>query len=402
MAAGGPTAIASCRSTTPPGIDPYGHPAKIGTRLEIDPDQATWVKWIFEQYADGMSPMKIVEQLNRQGVPPPGMFYKRKSATPPTWCASALYGNVTYGLGMLNNRRYKGEVTWGRSRWPKDPDTKIKQRVLCAEQDWLTQAAEHLRIVEDDLWARVRQRQQDVHTGERGDPDGAPCQRPNGSRPEISVQRLLTCGQCGHKFVILDPTRYGCSGWKYRGLSVCTNTTMAAAIARRRALTGSHPARLVHRRGEGAVRQGNGPALEPSVNAIRTLTPAKLRRGCRRSNRRSPISWTAIKAGIFTASTKAANWSKLEAERTRLQTGRADEDRHPSSRPFSRTPLGDSRRLLTDLANVTQHQVDMARAHATDVDGKEIVLHPCADGAERYLTAEVIRGLCGITAAGPG
>lgn len=27
--------------------------------------------------------------------------------------------------------------------------------------------------------------------------------------------------------MILDPTRYGCSEWKYRSLSVCTNTTMA-------------------------------------------------------------------------------------------------------------------------------------------------------------------------------
>ena len=31
--------------------DPYGQPVRIGTRLEIDPEQATWVRWIFEQYA---------------------------------------------------------------------------------------------------------------------------------------------------------------------------------------------------------------------------------------------------------------------------------------------------------------------------------------------------------------
>lgn len=33
--------------------DPYGQPARIGTRLEIDPDQARWVQWVFESYADG-------------------------------------------------------------------------------------------------------------------------------------------------------------------------------------------------------------------------------------------------------------------------------------------------------------------------------------------------------------
>lgn len=72
---------------------------------------------------------------------------------------------MTYGLGMgmLNNRRYRGEVTWGRARWEKDPDTKKKRRFLCAEQDWLAQPAEHLRIIEDQLWERVKRRQQDIH-----------------------------------------------------------------------------------------------------------------------------------------------------------------------------------------------------------------------------------------------
>jgi len=36
---------------------------------------------------------------------------------------SALYGNVTYGTGLLNNHLYKGEVIWNRTQWIKDPDT---------------------------------------------------------------------------------------------------------------------------------------------------------------------------------------------------------------------------------------------------------------------------------------
>ena len=41
----------------PKKTDPYGRPARIGTRLEILPEQAEWVRWIFEQYADGWSPL---------------------------------------------------------------------------------------------------------------------------------------------------------------------------------------------------------------------------------------------------------------------------------------------------------------------------------------------------------
>ena len=38
----------------------------------------------------------------------------------------------------------------------------------------------------------------------------------------------MVCGVCSRKFVIVDPTRYGCSGWRYRGQSVCNNTVMAS------------------------------------------------------------------------------------------------------------------------------------------------------------------------------
>ena len=40
----------------PTKTDPYGNPARIGTKLAIDPEQAHWVRWIFERYAEGMSP----------------------------------------------------------------------------------------------------------------------------------------------------------------------------------------------------------------------------------------------------------------------------------------------------------------------------------------------------------
>ena len=36
----------------------------------MDPEQATWVRWIFERYAEGQSPIKIVTELNRPRVAP--------------------------------------------------------------------------------------------------------------------------------------------------------------------------------------------------------------------------------------------------------------------------------------------------------------------------------------------
>ena len=159
----------------------------------------------------------IVEELNRQGVPPPGVFYKRKSAQPPTWCASALYGNPKFWLGMLNNRRYLGEVTWGLARWPKDPDTKKKQRMLCAEEDWLTQPPEHLRIIEDPLWARVKRRQQDVQKGSAAIRTALHANVRTRRGPKYLFSSLLMCAQCGHKFIIVDPGTTDVAGGSHVG-----------------------------------------------------------------------------------------------------------------------------------------------------------------------------------------
>lgn len=370
--------------------DPYGHPARIGTRLGVDAEQEKWVRWIFERYAEGMSPMKIVEELNRQGVPPPGTFYKRRSSKPPTWCASALYGNVKHGLGMLNNRLYKGELTWGRSRWEKDPDTKRKQRFLCEEQDWIRHPVEHLRIVDDELWARVKQRQQDIHQASAAIRTALSLSptTSTGRGPKYLFSSLLVCAKCQHKFIIVDPRHYGCGGWKYRGLSVCTNTikvsravvesVLLEAIrhdlfsAEHQAVFTQEATRLLseHRRAQKPDHQQAAKRLQDVEQEIANIM-------------------TAIKAGIVTPSTKAA-LEQAEAERDALlQSVQGQHKQVAKVAAFLPNAIRRFKALLGDLENVTQLQVDKARGLLRVMLGSAITLHPCADGAERYLTAEV-------------
>jgi hypothetical protein len=52
--------------------------------------------------------------------------------------------------------------------------------------------------------------------------------------------------------------------------------------------------------------------------------------------------------------------------------------------------------LIDDLANVTQLQVERVRSLLRVLLGKEIVLHPTADGTARYLTAEVSGDYAGL------
>jgi hypothetical protein len=295
-------------------MDPYGHPARIGTRLAIDPEQARWVRWIFERYADCWSPLKIVEELNRQQVPPSGAAYRRRSTRRVTWCASALHGDVTQGTGLLNNPLYIGQHIWGRARWEKHPDTKKSTRFLRDRSEWIITDAPELRLIDEALWARVKARQAAVYRQSatiraalRLSPTTS-----TGRGPKYLFSGLLVCAQCQHKFIIVDPRHYGCGGWKYRGLSVCTNTIKVSRAAVVSVLLAAIQRDLFTEEGFTVFRQEVTRLL-----ATRRRPPVPARR-LEQVEREIENIMAAIKQGILTQTTKAA-LDRAEAERERLR-----------------------------------------------------------------------------------
>jgi hypothetical protein len=52
--------------------------------------------------------------------------------------------------------------------------------------------------------------------------------------------------------------------------------------------------------------------------------------------------------------------------------------------------VGKFKSLVGDLATVTQHQVGKARGMLKELVGGQIVLHLSSEGAERFLTAELL------------
>ena len=263
--------------------------------------------------------------------------------------AAFTYGNVKYGLGMLNNRLYKGELTWGRSRWVKDPDTKRKQRFLCEEQDWIRHSAEHLRIINEELWERVKRRQQNVHQAITAIRTALHANARTGRGPKYLFSGLLRCGECGHKFVILDPTRYGCSGWKYRGLSVCTNTTMAPRKLVEELLLEAIQRDLFTEEGQAVfTREVAGLLTEHRRTEKPDLLQAKKR--LQDVDREIENIMVAIKAGILTPSTKRA-LERAEAERTTLlHTVQGQQKNIAKVAAFLPDAIGRFKALITDLA----------------------------------------------------
>ncbi|MBO9194850.1 recombinase family protein [Rhizobium sp. 16-449-1b] len=106
----------------------------------LDQEPAEVVLWIFQMYADGLSPAKIAAILTDEGVPGPG---GRK------WRGDLIRGDRIRRTGILND-----EIYIGRS-W-------VPGRIFAN--------APALQIVSMDLWIRVKRRQDFAARGPVGSP----------------------------------------------------------------------------------------------------------------------------------------------------------------------------------------------------------------------------------------
>jgi DNA invertase Pin-like site-specific DNA recombinase len=188
------------------GLDAKGEP--IGHYLEVHEEQAKWVRWCFEHYAEGWAPRRIVYELNRLGVPSP-----RGSS----WAISALYGQPKYGTGVLRNELYRGMYIWNRSQWVKDPDTGRRRRLERSRDQWQTRETPALRIVSEELWTACAERINGPKRTKPGKPKRAP------------LSGLLKCGHCGGSVTAVTAGAYGCTAHKDRGPTVCAGVRVKRA-----------------------------------------------------------------------------------------------------------------------------------------------------------------------------
>lgn len=185
---------------------PYGYRVTSTGERSIDPAQREIVCEIFQKYSSGTPPRSIAAALNARGV---------RAGRGGTWCASAIYGDMKRGIGILANQIYRGRMIWNRSHWPKDLDGR-RRRVERPESEWIITEHPELRIVDEALWQRVQARFAEVR-------HRMPSSRHPGARPKYLLSGLMKCGSCGATMVVVDRYRYGCAANKDRGPGVCTN-----------------------------------------------------------------------------------------------------------------------------------------------------------------------------------
>jgi len=172
-------------------------------QLTINPEEAALVCRIFELYADGASLKQICNLLNAEGVPSP-RARERGKYNAGIWNPSTLSGSVELGEGVLNNSLYIGRRIFNRRTWVEVPNDKRGfRRVprLNPEADWVIREEPDLRIIDQDLWLRVKQRQVEARNARddkfklTGNPLGG------AKRPAHLLSGLVECGCCGGPFV---------------------------------------------------------------------------------------------------------------------------------------------------------------------------------------------------------
>tara|TARA_R110002072_G_scaffold266301_1_gene425157 strand:+ start:8679 stop:10268 length:1590 start_codon:yes stop_codon:yes gene_type:complete len=204
------------------GAAPFGYKnikTESGSIIQINPEAAETVKWIFEEFAGGRSPKSIVSELNERKV---------NSPRGSSWGISSLYGSPAKGTGVLHNELYIGRQIWNRSQWLKDPDTGKRIRVERPESEWCINEREDLRVIPNELWgkSRLRFKTPSIKGGVQG----------KGGRVRSLLGGLLTCDQCGAPIVVVSSHSYGCSNRMNRGASICEGVNVNRQVAENKLL----------------------------------------------------------------------------------------------------------------------------------------------------------------------
>jgi site-specific DNA recombinase len=189
------------------GLGPDGQPL-TGER-RVNAGEAAVVRRIFEEYAAGISPRAIAKRLNAEGVPGP---------SGGTWGPSTIHGNRQRGTGILNNELYIGRLVWNRLRYVKDPETGKRVSRLNPDSGWIVQNVPGLRIVDQELWERVKTCQGALEISRSVDDGPGYWDR---RRPRYLFTGLMHCAVCGGGIVHFNKVYIGCANARNKG--TCDN-----------------------------------------------------------------------------------------------------------------------------------------------------------------------------------
>ncbi|MDR0809376.1 MAG: recombinase family protein [Gemmobacter sp.] len=176
----------------------------------INQAEAGIVRRIFADYLAGKSSRTIAMALNREGVAGP---------QGSEWGPSTIHGNPKRGTGILNNEMYIGKLVWNRLRYVKDPDTGRRVSRLNPESEWVIQEVPGLRIIDDEVWATVKERQNRLAYEPAA--ENTTNFMNDRRRPKHLFAGLVKCGCCGGGYSMISKDLLGCATARNKG--TCDN-----------------------------------------------------------------------------------------------------------------------------------------------------------------------------------
>lgn len=168
---------------------------------EINEYQATVIQRIYSEYASGKKTADILAGLNSDGIPAPrgGL-----------WKLTALLGSPKKRDGILRTEIYLGKLVFNKTRVVRNPATNKKRFIINPEVEWTKVDVPHLRIIPDDLWQAVRDRDHPRPQSSR-----LPRTRVLTTHNQHALTGWIKCGWCGGSKSIANNSRYLCSTHRY-------------------------------------------------------------------------------------------------------------------------------------------------------------------------------------------
>ena len=164
---------------------PYGYRNAGGGRLEIVPEEAEVIRWVFESYLNGQGIVTIAEEMNRRGVP--------KKHGEAAW--------IPYAVACwLRNEKYTGNTLCQKTFTTGFPYISVKNR---GEVDQFYIENSHPAIISQEIFDKVQALRK-----KKKAPVSAPSKFP--------LTRKMICGKCGATFY-RTVDRHGANNWVCSG-----------------------------------------------------------------------------------------------------------------------------------------------------------------------------------------
>ncbi|HXG70470.1 MAG TPA: recombinase family protein [Gemmatimonadaceae bacterium] len=353
-------------------LDPNGHPALLGKRLEIDEAEAPIVRSIFEVYAAGMGVPGIVRKLNEEGI---------KGRRGAAW----KFGSVSR---LLANERFTGVQIWGQRRFERRPGTNQTVARPVDRGEWRIVQRPDLRIVNDELWRTVQQRRSVVAGVARQAGSGLMRGRNAKLHSRHLFSGFLRCGTCGGAVTVVSggygSSRYGCPRHSKNGDAACTNRlTIRAKVADQVLLAGLQAA-LLRPETVNYIAEQLATALQELSDA-RPQQRVEMERAKGAAEQKLRHLVAAIEAGAGAPTVFAAiKEREAEIEALARQLGAAEE---PLGNRLAVIPTW-VRVQLEDAAALLSETPDRAKAEFARL-GIKFTLRPVLDeGPRPFLRAE--------------